>query len=1131
MLDNKIINLMSINRILYIIYFLTVFPLYSYSEILVNQDSIIEDIVHRFEKMLIQNNINDQIGQSHLNQYILFPKNRLFNSLNVPCDPTQTECSCWIETATELPTTVTTSLCQRYTAFNNANPGKVQHYIIIEDYSNQILKSDMLATQKVSNTPFSTYADYLSSTDAETYKNMYTTLYNRISISLQNFPTGNITNPEKIVTIAGEYVISINGKNQGFSSWYTRNNDPNSVFLTKNLMLEFEKTCKINASQDQSEIFGLASWMETTISFFTNKIHPNATCLELKGGVTHEEAKDYIEVWCAHLELGDLEGLTLDYIRNVIYPIAQYIDQYHFLRGVSIWSVIDEEDLIFDPQEYLAYLQESEENGYLSYLNKLKAELILQCNNVNHSTGQGLNYILANADSIFYTELSGDELICLTKLYINLYNGAFSEWLESDDYRFFLRVFDNLVNNIDIGHNEAVMYANSLSNIPFAMHRLFEACDYFANLEVTEKRLVELITKFSYKVNSVPPIITTTTFGNNLFIWNTPGALIPCGFYSSANVYYYCIDQETGIISVRWDVYDNIIDIAGPVNDIGCYIDVCEQPANETYDYTFSPFNIVGIVGGGEAVTIFSDCSNYSCQMPLKAISAFELAWLIEKKYDSDGLSQFLFSVEVIGAFFGVTEIVEAWRAQEAVKWAYMGMTATDVLASEMTINSIQSYAASQGYENFQQAQKILTVLQLGATISAFTNIAIGLSDAVRAVSIKRSMQLAGDDFTGGMNSFKIRCDDINELIEANVFLVRKALEEVGLDSKIIDDVLAIGNSEIRTAVLGRIFTNQAVVSSINKQPKIIDFLVALYTDTSPELHKLVLSFNDDLFESLIKDIEIGQMATAFKNNVHLVENWSFLVNGPERLKRSVIVIQATEEFHLAGFINADFETIFEISNKLALKQITNLQNCEAIEGTMLSAARAKNLSYTGINKDVLGQLDFAVSSSHYLNTGLDTRGLMVSMDIQLNTSKPGFLEQLNEGFKRLELNHDIKIESLDDGSDILDFTASEAIQMKSVTSSSSQVFKDNLYEAMGQFATEIPPVGFNKVADIRLRNSSIPQFNSSQSGIRDALQDMYDNGSSAFRGKVEQMKYFDITNNAGNFRYEFITGSFQIVN
>lgn len=107
---------------------------------------------------------------------------------------------------------------------------------------------------------------------------------------------------------------------------------------------------------------------------------------------------------------------------------------------------------------------------------------------------------------------------------------------------------------------------------------------------------------------------------------------------------------------------------------------------------------------------------------------------------------------------------------------------------------------------------------------------------------------------------------------------------------------------------------------------------------------------------------------------------------------------------------------------------------------------------------------------------------------------------------------------------DVVDHTAREAVQMKTVTSAAADRVVSNLQSAVDQLGGsggEIPPTGYQRTADVRITNPDNPLFSADRVALQDALRGQINNlgnldSAGAAPGRVQ------ITNGNGGSPFTF---------
>ena len=142
------------------------------------------------------------------------------------------------------------------------------------------------------------------------------------------------------------------------------------------------------------------------------------------------------------------------------------------------------------------------------------------------------------------------------------------------------------------------------------------------------------------------------------------------------------------------------------------------------------------------------------------------------------------------------------------------------------------------------------------------------------------------------------------------------------------------------------------------------------------------------------------------------------------------------------------------------------------------------------LDGDALNGLNKNLKAGRYEVLSAIETGRFVEMDDALRAS--GTRSEILEAASRTARGNDVSLggRSIDGGSqkpagkaDVVDYTAGEAVQMKTVTGRSSTAVVDNLNSATKQLGgdvpsggmadLEVPPQSFQRVADIRVARSN----------------------------------------------------------
>jgi len=177
----------------------------------------------------------------------------------------------------------------------------------------------------------------------------------------------------------------------------------------------------------------------------------------------------------------------------------------------------------------------------------------------------------------------------------------------------------------------------------------------------------------------------------------------------------------------------------------------------------------------------------------------------------------------------------------------------------------------------------------------------------------------------------------------------------------------------------------------------------------------------------------------------------------------------------------------------------------------------------------ILGEVNGMVNSGHLENPG-SLRNFLQKIAAEVANGQRGAMNELLEVASRARDGHRVSLggrrlnprDPESGQADVVDHTAREAVQMKTVTSADEGKVVSNLQSAVDQLGGsggENPPAGYTRTADVRITNPDNPLFNADRAALQDAL-----------RGKITNLGNLDspgappghvrVTNSRGTFEF-----------
>ncbi len=967
----------------------------------------LDTIVDQFTAMVKSNEKNDILGLSENNKYLFSIS---FNGTNAIIT---TECGGWVKPYEygELQglNDEYVTICQKYTEFNIDNISNLQHYIIVVDFPHIAFETSYTQGQMGSSNAWDYFMLNIGSTD----KALYDQMIDELSNKLPDLNGGNTSDlvfgngKEQIVSIMGRYSYKNNGEE--FHRVLQNYRYKKSDFLNTNFVREFKQEVKAKSVP----IFSLEILMQTTMDFFKEKLNSTMSCSELADFFEDDDVRDYWNGWCTALDQNTYPGISLDYIQTHVWPICLYLEKYVFLGG-SLDQDIDEDFLYFSPVEYLAYLNTSSESEYLSRLDKLIDNLNAECSPPDGSGQEVKKKIQAiteiirspSADVNFYKQLDADELICLTTLYLEFYNTSFIGWLINEDYYFLQTVFEAIKSK---GKQACKDFLDAIYAVNNSTSRIFTACDEIFTSQSTEFVLVSLISDVTLKAegvsgSNISDFQNGGDYEGRLHGWKPSSFFTPCVLKSGHIDYFKYVPDGSNHLEFRLDYHGGLAENSSESVDAKWGI-LCTRTGENALKVIetplYNPYAVVGVIGKADKVTIFTDCSSYQCKMPLQTMSAFQFAWMIEKKEDDDAFDKAILAIEVTSASVGVSQAMTAWKIGNVWRSIFLGMTTTgELVGSSQTQSTIESIGADLGEEAFIHAQKINAVLGFTALGSGGVQAGLSIVDASRAQTIASNLTKAGISFETSSELSK-RLVDLRGIIDESPLLFEKALSDAGVSNNIITKLNAISDLENRIIVSGHILTSPNILQKVNTNPELFDFFESLATSTYVDNAKYVLKLSDSEMESIITKLDNSSNSGLITKAVESDE-LTYLILRAE--KKGIDVFNALNS---ADVINDFDDFVMGLGNSSFYNFLKNAQNTLDFEKSMVSWAVLvgvpDNIRFDALNlQKVYDHIDIYGGTKKNFDTPIKSHQQWIDDLASSDTPYPSVTDYLPEGYPEI---------------------------------------------------------------------------------------------------------------------------------
>ncbi|MBK9983265.1 MAG: hypothetical protein IPP15_12830 [Saprospiraceae bacterium] len=306
-------------KLKYSLFFLVTFfsfglciPVFSNSISEARTDSLISTIVSEFNRVVKDNEKLAVEGRNDERKYIVRFEvaDDFTTTVSLTCD--------WVEDAgVGLDENTYQSICTQYTAFNNDNLSKVQHYLIYIDFPAVILGTKMIVGQKEAEKHLDYYTKNQNDVNYPAYEAMINTIRSRMNIDNIGFLGNTGDDHQKILTVFGRWYYQRN-KEQKLAVSYGTDYYP-SNFLTPFVISHFINRINENEANYYGNKWSLINVMQTTMDYFNNFVPPGTTCLALKDEVHFSSAIGFIDNICTTINPAP------EYL-PYLWSLAKYID-------------------------------------------------------------------------------------------------------------------------------------------------------------------------------------------------------------------------------------------------------------------------------------------------------------------------------------------------------------------------------------------------------------------------------------------------------------------------------------------------------------------------------------------------------------------------------------------------------------------------------------------------------------------------------------------------------------------------------------------------------------------------------------------------------------------------------------
>jgi hypothetical protein len=263
---------------------------------------------------------------------------------------------------------------------------------------------------------------------------------------------------------------------------------------------------------------------------------------------------------------------------------------------------------------------------------------------------------------------------------------------------------------------------------------------------------------------------------------------------------------------------------------------------------------------------------------------------------------------------------------------------------------------------------------------------------------------------------------------------------------------------------------------------------------------------------------------------------WEGLLDAPDYVRRSFNNINEAEKLLDLSFTKADLKVLSGALTKLEKKNVSKSNIMDISERSLKYRHLTKQYTQYNIETDLFKQIDVLASSNLYSNPeGLTN--LLGSM--RTLSDNPGHLVALDEAVKLIKLGDEIAIEKViirEDGTkvyygDIANIAEKESIQLKAVISDKKSAVNQNLLRANNQFVSEVPPINYAKITQIKIMNpANIDYYGKNATELSSMLKELFDSSLQSQKSDFKNITEFRIENGVGHHKFKLRESNGNVV-
>jgi hypothetical protein len=229
-----------------------------------------------------------------------------------------------------------------------------------------------------------------------------------------------------------------------------------------------------------------------------------------------------------------------------------------------------------------------------------------------------------------------------------------------------------------------------------------------------------------------------------------------------------------------------------------------------------------------------------------------------------------------------------------------------------------------------------------------------------------------------------------------------------------------------------------------------------------------------------------------------IVRKYNLAPDVVEQLRATNVDPAVADRMLARGVTSADIVRLSTTYGPEGVRAIDNLVRRGVQPRVAEDALRIAN------NLGIQGEVTDLVNSGNLENPA-SLRNFLQKIAGEVANGQRGAMNELLEVVNRARDGHRVSLggrafnpaDPESGQADVVDHTAREAVQMKTVTSAAEDRVVSNLQSAVDQLGGsggEVPPTGYQRTADVQITNPDNPLFNADRAAVQDALRGQINN-------------------------------------